>query len=108
MWRPGGLQHLAIHRATHQLYAVMHQGGEGTHKDPGNEVWVFDTDQGKRVRTIALASPAGSIQVTEDVRPLLLTAFIASHNLDVYDALSGKHLRTVSDIGLTPTTLVLP
>jgi methylamine dehydrogenase heavy chain len=108
MWRSGGLQHLAIHRATHQLYAIMHQGGEGTHKDPGNEVWVFDVDQGKRVRTIALASPAGSIQITEDARPLLLTAFIGSHNLDVYDALSGRHLRTVSDIGLTPTTLVLP
>ena len=86
----------------------MHQGGEGTHKDPGSEVWVFDVAQGKRLRTMPLASPAGSIQVTEDARPLLLTAFIGSHDLEVYDALSGRHLRTVSAIGLTPTTLVLP
>jgi methylamine dehydrogenase heavy chain len=107
-WRPGGLQHLAIHRTLHQLYAVMHQGGEGTHKDPGSEVWVFDVAQGKRLRTLPLASPAGSIQVTEDARPLLLAAFIGSHDLEVYEALSGKHLRTVSAIGLTPTTLVLP
>lgn len=107
-WRSGGLQHLAIHRATHQLYAVMHQGGEGTHKDPGNQVWVFDVDKRVRVRTIALSSPAGAIQVTEDAQPLLLAAFIGSHNLDIYDAQSGRHLRTVPDIGLTPTTLLLP
>ncbi|MBS0580503.1 MAG: amine dehydrogenase [Proteobacteria bacterium] len=107
-WRPGGLQHLAIHRSTHELYAIMHQGGEGTHKDPGNEVWVFDTATGARTRKITLASPAGSIQVTEDDKPLLLATFIGSHNLEVYDARSGKHLRTVPDIGLTPTTMLLP
>jgi methylamine dehydrogenase heavy chain len=86
----------------------MHQGGEGTHKDPGNQVWVFDVDKRVRVRTIALSSPAGAIQVTEDAQPLLLAAFIGSHNLDIYDAQSGRHLRTVPDIGLTPTTLLLP
>ena len=107
-WRPGGLQHLAIHRSTHELYAIMHQGGEGTHKDPGNEVWVFDAGTGARTRKITLASPAGAIQVTEDDKPLLLAAFIGSHNLEIYDARSGKHLRSVPDIGLTPTTLLLP
>ena len=107
-WRSGGLQHLAVHQASHQLYAIMHQGGEGTHKDPGNVVWVFDVDQGKRVRTIPLQSVAGSIQVTQDAKPLLLSTFIGGHNLDIYDALSGRHLRTVADIGLTPTTMVLP
>ena len=107
-WRPGGLQHLAIHRSTHELYAIMHQGGDGTHKDPGNEVWVFDANTGTRTRKITLASVAGAIQVTEDDKPLLLAAFIGSHNLEVYDARSGKHLRTVPDIGLTPTTMLLP
>ena len=61
--------------------------------------WVFDANTGARTRKITLASVAGAIQVTEDDKPLLLAAFIGSHNLDVYDARSGKHLRTVPDIG---------
>jgi methylamine dehydrogenase heavy chain len=107
-WRPGGMQHLAVHVASRELYSVMHQGGEGSHKDPGKVIWVYDVDKGKRVRTIATTAPVGSIQVTQDAKPLLFAAFIGSNNLDIYDASSGTHLRTVPEVGLTPTTLVLP
>ena len=41
-WRIGGNQHLAVHRASGRLYALMHRGGADTHKDPGEEVWIFD------------------------------------------------------------------
>jgi methylamine dehydrogenase heavy chain len=107
-WRPGGLQHLAVHAASREFYSVMHQGGEGSHKDPGKVIWVYDVDKGKRLRTISTTAPVGSIQVTQDPKPLLFAAFIGSNNLDIYDASSGAHLRTVPEIGLTPTTMVLP
>jgi len=107
-WRPGGLQHLAVHQASRQLYAVMHQGGEGSHKDPGRAIWVFDLNKGKHVRTIQTTAPVGSVQVTQDDKPLLFAAFIGSNKLDIYDASSGAHLRTMPEIGLTPTTMVLP
>ena len=107
-WRPGGLQQLAAHARPDLLYSIMHQGGPETHKDPGKEVWVYDLDRHRRVRRIALKSLAGSIQVTRDDKPLLFAAFIGSTTLEVYDAKTGRYLRSVDDVGTTPTLLVTP
>jgi methylamine dehydrogenase heavy chain len=107
-WRPGGLQQLAVHASSGRLYAIMHQGGPETHKDPGKEVWVYDLGRRQRVQRIALRSPAASIQVTRDDRPLLFAAFMGSTTLEVYDAKSGEYLRSVKNLGTTPTLLVTP
>jgi methylamine dehydrogenase heavy chain len=58
-WRVGGMQHLAVHQASDRLYALMHQGGPDTHKDPGTEVWVYDLDRRERVRRIPVRNPSG-------------------------------------------------
>jgi methylamine dehydrogenase heavy chain len=100
-WRIGGVQHLAAHQQRGLLYSLVHQGGVDTHKDPGTEVWVYDIDAKARVQRIELANLATSIQVSQDDEPLLLTAFIAVPALDVYDAASGEHLRTVGELGET-------
>ena len=42
-WRPGGWLTIAANEKGDLLYVLMHQGGEWTHKQPGKEVWVFDT-----------------------------------------------------------------
>ena len=107
-WRTGGLQHLAVHRATGRLFAIVHQGGPETHKDPGGEVWVYDLASHRRVQTIAMRNKAGSIQVSQDSEPLLFGCSLESNRLDVYDATSGKYLRTVDAIGQTPSILVTP
>jgi methylamine dehydrogenase heavy chain len=107
-WRPGGLQQLAVHTGTNRLYSIMHQGELQTHKDPGREVWVYDLGQRARVQKISMQHDSGSIQVSRDSQPLLFSAFIESNVLDVYDASSGKFLRSVADIGTTPTVLVNP
>ena len=107
-WRPGGLQQLAAHASPDRLYTIMHRGGPETHKDPGKEVWVYDIERHRQLRRIALRSLAGSIQVTRDDRPLLFTAFIGSTTLEVYDAQSGQYLRSVENVGTTPTLLVTP
>ena len=100
-WRIGGAQHLAAHQQRGLLYSLVHQGGVDTHKDPGTEVWVYDIDAKVRVQRIELANLATSIQVSQDDEPLLLTAFIAVPALDVYDASTGEHLRTVGELGET-------
>jgi methylamine dehydrogenase heavy chain len=56
-WRIGGAQHLAVHGASGKLYALVHQGGPDTHKDPGTEVWVYDLAGRKREQRIALLNP---------------------------------------------------
>jgi methylamine dehydrogenase heavy chain len=105
-WRPGGIQHLALHAATRRLYSLMHVGGADTHKDPGTEVWVYDVAGKKRTQRIVLQEMATSIAVTADAKPLLFAIFIGAQKVDVYDASSGKFLRSIGEIGFTPTTLV--
>jgi methylamine dehydrogenase heavy chain len=107
-WRPGGLQQLAVSPDNSRLYAIMHRGGIETHKDPGKDVWVFDVATRQRVQQIALKNPAGSILLSNDEHPLMYSIFIESTDLDVYDAASGKLLRTVEHIGTTPTVMVAP
>ncbi len=107
-WRPGGIQHLAVHRNDGQLYALVHQGGADSHKDPGEDVWVYDLDTHQRLRKIKLERPATSIQVSKDAKPLLFAIFIANPGLDVYDATSGKALRHIPEIGFTPTIMQTP
>lgn len=107
-WRTGGLQHLAVHRARGRLYAIMHRGGLETHKDPGTDIWVYDLATHKRVQQITTRHKAGSIFVTQDAQPLLFTCFIESNVLDIYDATSGRYLRSVESLGQTPTVMVSP
>lgn len=105
-WRPGGLQHLSLHGASGRLYSLMHEGGAGSHKDPGTEVWIYDLANRKRERRIKLESPATSIAITPDAAPVLFAAFIGAQKVDVYDPKGGKLLRSIGEIGFTPTTLV--
>jgi methylamine dehydrogenase heavy chain len=107
-WRPGGLQQLAVHAGLNRIYSIMHQGPVESHKDPGHEVWVYDLARKSRVQRIALKNLAGSIQVTRDAKPLLFAAFIASTTTDVYDATTGEHLRSIENVGTTPTILLTP
>jgi len=107
-WRPGGIQHLAVHEASGKLYALVHQGGDGSHKDPGQDVWVYDLKTHAQLQKITLDKPSTAIQVSKDEAPLMFSVFIGSQVLDIYDASSGKYLRSVDEIGLTPTILMTP
>jgi methylamine dehydrogenase heavy chain len=107
-WRPGGIQQLAVNSQKSRLYAIMHRGGIETHKDPGKDVWVFDLPTRQRVQQFALRKLASSIQLSSDAQPLLYSIFIDGTDLDIYDAASGKLLRTVEHVGTTPTIMVTP
>jgi len=56
-WRIGGRQPLAVHRASGRLFALMHQGGPDTHKDPGRVAWTFDLERRERTGEIPLRNP---------------------------------------------------
>ena len=97
-WRPGGLAVTGTDAAG-RLYVLMHPDGyEGSHKDPGTEVWVFDVESRRRVDRIVLELPAITIGVTGDDDPLLLTTNI-NLEVDVYDIDSGTLQRTLSGTG---------
>ena len=97
-WRPGGLSVTGTN-AEGQIYILMHpEGYEGSHKDPGAEVWIFDPESRRRVNRISLNLPAISIGLTNDDEPLMLATNV-NLEVDVYDASSGEYLRTLSGIG---------
>ncbi|QBR03298.1 amine dehydrogenase large subunit [Paraburkholderia pallida] len=110
-WRPGGVQQTAVQEKTHRFYVAMHQGADGSHKDPASEIWVFDLNTHKRIARWNLAQmkidPVLSIQVSQDEKPLFygLTATAA---LAVIDAQSGKLRHVEPRLGSTPLMLVNP
>lgn len=60
-WRPGGNQPLAAHGGSGRLYVLMHRGGPDTHKEAGEEVWIFDVAARRRVARVALVNPGITI-----------------------------------------------
>jgi methylamine dehydrogenase heavy chain len=135
-WRPGGRQLLAVHEGSNRLYVIFHQGGPGSHKDPGQEVWVFDLAKRKRVNRIqmpnfsatflgamagltggfsswlveALIDDAGAdtIAVTRDDKPLLFARSSELGTVAVIDARTGVHLRDLGEAGLAGARLEVP
>lgn len=105
-WLPGGMQHLAIHSSSRRLFSLMHRGGPDSYKDPGSQIWVYDLATQRRTQCIELKEPATSIAVTSDTKPLLFSIFIGAPKVDVRDAQTGALLRSIAEIGLTPSTLV--
>ncbi|MBG6120445.1 methylamine dehydrogenase heavy chain [Sphingobium sp. JAI105] len=104
-WRIGGLQPAAMHRSSGRLFVLMHKGGVNTHKDPGTELWVFDVASHKRVARWTLGTPATTLGISQDDKPLLYTAMFGSSDLAVLDAETGRVLRTVSGLGESMTTI---
>ncbi len=92
-WRPSGWQIVAGDDKK-LLYVVMQPDAhEGTHKDPGTEVWVFDVASKTRVKRLRLARPGSSIALTHGEQPLLLVQ--AGERLDVYDPAGGALVRSM-------------
>jgi methylamine dehydrogenase heavy chain len=110
-WRPGADQVGAIHKDTGRLYVPMHKGGEGTHKDGGTEIWVFDMGTHRRLARWPLQAaglaPALALQVSQDRAPLLYVANAAG-DLGVFDALDGKLRQVEHHIGSTLWMLLTP
>jgi methylamine dehydrogenase heavy chain len=103
-WRPGGWQLATFHAATNRLFVLMHQGGNWTHKKPGEEVWVYDTAGKKLLQRIPLEHHAISVTVTQDDQPLLFVLDEAAR-LSSYDATSYEHKGDKEGVGISPFLL---
>ena len=110
-WRPGGTQVGAIHRTQGKLYVLMHQGGEGTHKDAGTQIWEFDLKTHQRIARWPFdTAPSGgvnSIQVSQDAAPVI---FAATEHSDVaiLDPQTGRLKHLEKHLGQSPWLLLNP
>ena len=93
-WRPSGWH--VIDGNDEELFVLMQADGkDGSHKDGGNEVWVFEPESGILNRRINLGTPGVSIAVTRS-KPSYLVVTNANMFLDVYATDSGSFLRTIT------------
>jgi methylamine dehydrogenase heavy chain len=133
-WRPGGLQLVALHAASERLFVVMHEGGPGTHKDAGPEIWSFDLTSQKRIdrieppalaaaflgqtlgldpdsfaatllRWILPADTIHSIAISQDETPLLFMRNAEMGAIGVVQANDGAIVRILNEAGLFGPTL---
>ncbi|MFI4891439.1 MAG: amine dehydrogenase large subunit [Steroidobacterales bacterium] len=105
-WRPSGWQTITTDERN-TLYVLMQPDAhEGTHKDPGTEVWVFDATTQKRVRRMRLVRPGATIALTHASDALLLVQ--SEDRVDVYDPKTGALVRSVGVPGLTNRMLIQP
>jgi methylamine dehydrogenase heavy chain len=92
-WRPSGWQLIASDEQK-LLYVLMQADAhEGTHKDPANEVWVFNPATKSRVKRLRLVRAGSSVALTRAPEPLLLVQ--AGERLDVYDPQGGGLVRSL-------------
>ena len=110
-WRIGGKQHLAVNESLGLLYSLVHQGGPDSHKDPGNEIRVYDLASRKQVRRIELQEVEEGVEmigVSRDANPVLFTAGGFPLLVSVYDGQTGAHLRNLPRPSLVGTWLEIP
>lgn len=107
-WRPGGYQLLAVHRKTGRLFVSMHaDGGEGSHKNPAKEIWVFDLVKKKRVARLP-GHNAIAIAVSQADKPKLFAIDGVKMGLAVFDAGDKpRYLKRMEQIGEAATLLEL-
>jgi methylamine dehydrogenase heavy chain len=93
-WRPSGWQLITSDEKS-LLYVLMQpEALEGTHKDPGTEVWVFNPATKTRVKRIRLVRPGSSIAFTHGPEALMLVQ--SGERLDVYDSQGGMLMRSLN------------
>lgn len=93
-WRPGGWRIIVADRRG-RLYVLMHgDGHEGSHKNGGNQVWVFDAKTQKRIGAIELDSWGISLGLSDAQQQQLLVTN-GDLQLELYDTDSGELVKTL-------------
>jgi methylamine dehydrogenase heavy chain len=100
-----------VHRSLNRLFVPMHKGGDGSHKEGGTEIWVFDLKSHQRTARWPLETretgAAVAVQVSQDAAPLVFIATEKSHLL-ILDARTGKLQHDEPNLGQTPQLLLNP
>lgn len=92
-WRPSGWQ-IVTGDDNGRLYVLMQPDGkEGSHKNGGTEVWVYDVAKKTRTSQIKLTNPGLSIEMIKGADPLLVVINPAG-TIDTYGT-DGKLRRSI-------------
>lgn len=105
-WRPGGYQPVALHKDSGTLYVGVHSKAyEGSHKNPAEEIWVYDLASKTRVAR-AKTPHATGLAVSQGEAPRLFAFNTEGASVTAFDG--GRKLKKVASVpgfGDTPTQL---
>jgi methylamine dehydrogenase heavy chain len=105
-WRPSGWQPIAGDGKKLLFVLMQPDAHEGTYKDPGTEVWVYDADSKARLKRLRLVRAGSSIALTHGADPLLLVQ--GGERLDVYDPSTGSLVRSLNMTGFRTRLTIQP
>ena len=101
-WRPGGIRP-AVADLDGKGFFLMHpDGGEGTHKNGGGEVWVYDLAAGKRTARIELQNWGLTVGTSGRGDNRLLFVTNTDMGVDVYRLSNNEFVHTLTHAGTTP------
>ena len=104
-WRPGGMNVITVDAGGIGYVLMNPEGGEGTHKDGGGEVWVYDLEQKQRIQRIELANWGLSLGTSGSGDDRLLLVTNVDMGIDVYKLTSGEFVHTLNTGAATPFVL---
>jgi len=103
-WRPGGWQIASVSDAG-LIYVLMHpDGANGSHKDGGSEIWVYDPKTQQRLKRIELENWGVSIELTSGEAPYIVVTN-GEMQLDVYLAATGEWIKMIGGAAAMPFNL---
>jgi methylamine dehydrogenase heavy chain len=100
-WRPGGGQFYGYHKGLDLLFVLMNQQGGFSHDSDGTEVWIYDRSAERKIASIVLEAPGGNLWVSQNDAPLL-TVSASDRQLHVFDVMTTRRVRTISEVGSAP------
>lgn len=106
-WYPGGVQQMAYHRASGQLYVLMHMGEFWSHKAGANEIWQVDLAARKVVKRMTVAGLPRMIAVTQEASPHLVVANDDETAL-IFDLATGKQTYKLEHAGSGVLSVAMP
>ncbi len=110
-WRPGGFQLFAVDPTGSRMVVALHAGGgEGSHKNPAKEMWVYDLVKQQRIARLPGHSALSMSFGPSAGPPRLYVLSAADNRLLTFDAaaarIAAKPLRRSEPVGETPVYLV--
>ena len=106
-WRPGGYQPATLHKASGTLYVGFHaKAYEGSHKNPAQEIWVYDLKAKTRLDRVKTPHATG-LAVSQGDAPRLFAFNTDGASITAFDG--GRKLKHVGmagkGFGDTPTQM---
>ncbi len=101
-WRPAGIRPVITDADGVGYFLMQPDGAEGTHKDGGPEVWVFDLKKHQRMARLVLKNRGLTLGTSGGGKSRLLAVTNTEMKVDIYRLPAGEFVQTLGIEAETP------